>query len=241
MTSQVATSAGTETSFNNYNSLRVLTNSTVKDQLGNTVITAKTELDKDGKISEPYRSKAQSKSTQFNPNNGLASEIITESATSLMLNSKTNTMTGFESSKNTYNSLRVFLGSTTTDKDGRVVLLTDATPFINARGQVADGLRAQARSAAVEFNPNTYLKRTMITETATGLLLGVDIKTSSGKETTDIKYNTLRVEVSSETKNARGVTILQSRTNLDNDGRPVDAQGSRITNATYVKARREPD
>jgi hypothetical protein len=152
-----------------------------------------------------------------------------------MLNSKTNTITGSESTANTYNSLRVFVESTTKDKDGRVVLFTDARPFINARGQVVASLRAQARSAAVEFNPNTYLKRTMTTEAATGLLSAVDIKTASGRETTNIKYNTLRVETGNETKNARGVTILQSRTYLDNNGRPVDAQGRRITNVRYVK------
>ncbi|MFC1755036.1 hypothetical protein ACFL96_16855, partial [Thermoproteota archaeon] len=232
--SRVDTFTGRETTTNVYNSLRVLEEAITRDIHGNLVLITTPYLDAQGRVTLPYRNRAQSQAEQYNPNTRLMFYVTTESATGLVIESSVNTRTGSETTTNTYNSLRVFTESITRDQFGRPVLLTDARPYLNAQGQIIIGLRAQGLSRADEHNPNTNQTRVIATEVATGLLQTIDVNTAAGRETTSINYNTLRVELNSVTQNARGVVILESRTLVDAAGRPVDRMGRR-TRARYVK------
>jgi len=73
--------------------------------------------------------------------------------------SQVSTLAGTETTENTYNSLRVLTGAVTKDQSGRTVLVTDATPYLNEKGQVIESLRnlPNPMSRSDVLNPNTGL------------------------------------------------------------------------------------
>ena len=81
---KASTEAGTERTIAEYNELEVIRRLVTKDSRGNVIFITTSELDEQGRVSEPYRYEKLSKAVQYNPNTGLETIIITESATGLI-------------------------------------------------------------------------------------------------------------------------------------------------------------
>ncbi|GAH60029.1 unnamed protein product, partial [marine sediment metagenome] len=213
--SSVNTLQGVETTYNTYNTFRVLVRSETKDENGRVIFytDASTYLDNEGKVKDELRKLGRSAAQLYNPNTGLRIVIVTESASGLILNSKITTSFGtIEFTSNTYNSLRVMTGSVTreNDENGRPILITDATGYLNVKNQVMDALRnldiPLARADVV--NPNTGLKSTITVESARGLVITSEVTTTAGKEITENTYNSLRVLTGAITRDQFGNTVL---------------------------------